>query len=347
MIQLTRNGILKSNFNQFIRKVTTKSHLASNPFNVENMQMIRESKNQFPKPNFISFDLFGTLYYPKKSIPEQYYDISKHEFGISLPAQTIAEKFPKIYKEMMIEYPNYGKGNPKFENTDSWWEELIKRIYKTNDSKIDDEKLNALAYRLIHHFTSNEAYSLYPDVLPTLKFLKNKGVRLVACSNSDERALTILESLGIKQFFHCNEILHCDNVFLSYNLDHLKGEKIFYDKVAMIEYKSEINSNYSKKHVPVEFLTGCYQIGDNYNEDFIGSIKAGWNGVLLDRNGSHSLNLTKNRESNPKYDACALSSQEKELSNNNDEDDNEPLVLANNRIVITNLEQLLKLFDWN
>ncbi|KAI5951750.1 hypothetical protein KGF54_004825 [Candida jiufengensis] len=347
MLQLTKRSILsRSIYFQTFRKVTTKSHLASNPFTVENMQMIRESKNQFPKPNLISFDLFGTLYYPKKSVPDQYYDISKHEFGINKSLESITKDFPKIYDEMMKEYPNYGKGNPKFENTDTWWAELVKRIYSSGESKQDDEKLNALAHRLIHHFTSNEAYELYPDVIPTLKFLKDKNVRLVACSNSDERALTILESLKIRQFFHCNEILHCDNVFLSYNLDHSKGEKVFYDKVALVEYKSEINPNYKGKNVPIEFLSGCYQIGDNYNEDFIGSIKSGWNGVLLDRDGSHSLNLTKNRESNPQYDACALSSQEKELSTNDDSDD-EPLVLANNRIVITNLTQLLKLFDWN
>ena len=53
--------------------------------------MIRETARKFPRPNFISFDLFGTLYVPKKPVPQQYYEIAYHEFGINKSIQSIEE----------------------------------------------------------------------------------------------------------------------------------------------------------------------------------------------------------------------------------------------------------------
>ena len=150
----------------FVRMSSTKSQLISQPFKMENTQMIRETARKFPRPNFISFDLFGTLYVPKKPVPQQYYEIAYHEFGINKSIQSIEEEFPIVYDEMLQSYPNYGKGHPKFDNCDSWWKELIIRLFQLD--RHDDQAL-ALCHRLIHHFTSEEAYSVYDDVVPTLQ----------------------------------------------------------------------------------------------------------------------------------------------------------------------------------
>ena len=330
------------------RFMTNKSHLISQPFNTENTRIIRESNKKFPPPKFISFDLFGTLYKPKKSVPEQYYEISHDEFGINKSIELIKADFPKVYKQMQHEFPNYGKGRPQFEHCDLWWQELVIRLY--NLDRHDDEA-RALCHRLIHHFTSKEAYDLYPDVVPTLEGLKRHGVKVFVASNSDLRALTILESLGIKQFFQCMENFHCSNIFLSYDYDIGKPEKTFFDKVALQAYRSKVDPRYRGRTPPVDYLSGCWHVGDDHGQDFIAAIRAGWNGVLLDRDGTNELSEGMRRRNKPEHDSCYMSvqqqQQQQQLHHTNGEDELDgPLILANNRIVISSLDQLLVLFDW-
>ena len=128
---------------------------------------------------------------------------------------------------MLQSYPNYGKGHPKFDNCDSWWKELIIRLFQLD--RHDDQAL-ALCHRLIHHFTSEEAYSVYDDVVPTLQALQKQGVKLIVASNSDPRALTILESLKIKQYFIVVSISIVVG-FLSYDSDYSKPTKAFLMKL--------------------------------------------------------------------------------------------------------------------
>ncbi|CAK9440439.1 uncharacterized protein LODBEIA_P45390 [Lodderomyces beijingensis] len=296
----------------------SKTHLISQPFKTENTRIIRESNKKFPPPNVISFDLFGTLYKPKKPVPEQYYDISHDEFGIAKSAQSIEKDFPRVYSQLQKEYPNYGKGHPQFEHCDAWWRELILRLYGLD--KYSDET-KALSHRLIHHFTSEQAYDLYADVLPTLETLQSHGVKMVVASNSDSRALTILQSLNIKHFFQCVESWHCSGIFLSYDYDHAKPDKALFDQVATRMYRSVKDPHFRGKSPPVSFLDACWHVGDDHDQDFVGAIRAGWNGVLLDREGKSPLGqgLTQ-------HNGC--------------------LILANNRVVMTNLAQLLNLFEW-
>lgn len=321
----------------FVRMSSTKSQLISQPFKMENTQMIRETARKFPRPNFISFDLFGTLYVPKKPVPQQYYEIAYHEFGINKSIQSIEEEFPIVYDEMLQSYPNYGKGHPKFDNCDSWWKELIIRLFQLD--RHDDQAL-ALCHRLIHHFTSEEAYSVYDDVVPTLQALQKQSVKLIVASNSDPRALTILESLKIKQYFHCSEHFHCSGVFLSYDSDYSKPTKAFFDEIALVEYRAHVDANYrSKNYPPGDFLSDCWHVGDSYNNDYIGAVRAGWNGVLLDRNRTSEFfkNVRK-----PQNDGCFLN--ENPETKRDGQTGNEMLILANNRVVITKLTQLLDIF---
>lgn len=96
------------------RSISTQSNLISQPFNAENTRIIRESEKKFPKPNFISFDLFGTIYKPKTPVPEQYHQITSQEFGISKSAESIRQDFAKVYEELQDEFPIMVKVSPNF-----------------------------------------------------------------------------------------------------------------------------------------------------------------------------------------------------------------------------------------
>ncbi|KAI5957497.1 hypothetical protein KGF57_003191 [Candida theae] len=304
----------------------------SEPFNAENTRIIRESEKKFAKPNFISFDLFGTIYKPKIPVPEQYHQITSQEFGISKSAESIAKDFAKVFEELQDEYPNYGKGVSEFEHSDAWWKELVTRVY---DLPRKDPKTNDICNRLVNHFTSSEAYDVYDDVLPTLEGLRKRGVTMIASSNSDSRSVKILRSLQLIEFFI--------NVNLSYDYEVGKPKKSFFDAVAVKEYRSEVDGGYRGLTPPGDFLSGCWHVGDGHEKDFVGAIRAGWNGILLDRDGTSELSLGKKRQNKSTYDACYMSQGH---GREEDESDDGPLVLANNRVVLSRLTQLLQLYNW-
>lgn len=312
------------------RSISTQSNLISQPFNAENTRIIRESEKKFPKPNFISFDLFGTIYKPKIPVPEQYHQITSQEFGISKNAESIRQDFAKVYEELQDEFPNYGKGIPEFQHSNAWWKELVIRVYGLLRK---DPQTNEICDRLVNHFTSDEAYDVYDDVIPTLIGLKKHGVTMVVSSNSDTRAIKILESLKLKDYF--------TSINLSYDYEVGKPKKKFFDAIAVNEYRVEIDDRYRGLTPPGDFLSGCWHVGDSHEKDFVGAIRAGWNGILLDRDGTSELSTGKKRQNKSKYDACYMSQ-----GHGQEEETDGPLILANNRVVLSRLTQLLHLFNW-
>ena len=82
--------------------------------------------------------------------------------------------------------------------------------------------------------------------------------------------------------------------FLSYDSDYSKPTKAFFDEIALVEYRAHVDANYrSKNYPPGDFLSDCWHVGDSYNNDYIGAVRAGWNGVLLDRNRTSEFSKCK------------------------------------------------------
>lgn len=301
------------NIGLFTRRMSGNS-LLSDPFALISKASTRSN---FPKPNFISFDLWGTLYTPKAPIPEQYYQISYHEFGIKKLVSSLTEEFPLVYRQMLSEYPNYGKYNKGLDSCDDWWLELIARLY---DIPRNDPILVKLSQRLLSFFSSSEAYRLYDDVIPVLETLHKHDIKVVASTNSDDRAFPIMQSLGISKYF--------SDVYLSYDLGSSKPDRAFYRKVIEANYEQEASEEASP-----EYLENVWHIGDNYKEDFVGAVKAGWNGVLVDR--SRSSHYFQGRTGDDVVQQLILK----------DTDYDETILIANNRVVVTGLKELLPLFN--
>lgn len=155
--------------------------------------MVRGSNKQFPKPHFISFDVFGTLYTPKAPIAQQYHVVAMEEFGINKSLESIEKEFPKIYSEIYERYPNYGKRSSDIKNCDEWWLEIIVKLFDL-PHYTKDETSAKLCRRLLTYFTGREAYMVYDDVIPTLTKLKENNINLVVSSNSDLRVMEILKT---------------------------------------------------------------------------------------------------------------------------------------------------------
>ncbi|CAG90385.2 DEHA2G08624p [Debaryomyces hansenii CBS767] len=313
----------------FRRSVQSSSDpLLSDPFH-DHKKMVRGSNKQFPKPHFISFDVFGTLYTPKAPIAQQYHVVAMEEFGINKSLESIEKEFPKIYSEIYERYPNYGKRSSDIKNCDEWWSEIIVKLFDL-PHYTKDETSAKLCRRLLTYFTGREAYMVYDDVIPTLTKLKENNINLVVSSNSDLRVMEILKNLGLMDFFAK------DHIYLSYDLDASKPDKKFFDSVyqRFLASTLETPSDVSKQL----YLENCWHIGDSEDKDFLGPVRSGWNAVLLDRENTSQFLIHSHSPQKPITKSL--------FAEHSDEGINSPelKVIANNRVVLRNLDQLLAIF---
>lgn len=287
-----------------------------------------QADSSFPLPQLVSFDLWGTLYTPRKPVPEQYYDISHGEFGLSKLAESIAQEFPVVFSELSKEFPNYGKYSGQIHSSDDWWLELVARLYKMPST---EPQLVKLYKRLMDHFESAEAYVLYDDVKPVLDTLAANNIRFIAATNSDDRARNLLDNLGIGHHFSDSDI------HLSYDIGYAKPERRFYSSYLTKYYESAKAADPTL--TMTQFLERTWHIGDDYDKDFVGSVRAGCNGVFLDRL-AESVFLQ-----NPEKQTKCVSNDCFEGHAGNTAEGDDLVMLANNRVCVSGLAPFLRLFD--
>lgn len=300
------------------------SSLIADPLRPETISK-SQSKSIFPPPHFVSFDLWDTLYKPKTLIPEQYYQISHGEFGVDKLLESIQHDFPIVYASMLAKYPNYGKYTSDITSSDQWWLELIVRLYDLPHYSKND-KSRTLCERLLTHFSSSEAYVLYEDAIPVLETLRNNNVPIIASTNSDDRVYAIMESLGLDQYF--------SDVYLSYDLGCSKPDRRFYNHIFKERFLRA-----KREHPALDtssYLENIWHIGDHYENDFVGSIKSGWNGVLLDRRKA-SVFMKANTQK-PISNDCFEGQATNELEGE------DMVMIANNRVCVSGLRPLVRLF---
>lgn len=297
--------------------------LISDPLRPERIAK-SQSQSLFPTPRFISFDLWDTLYTPKRPVPEQYYQISHGEFGLDKLLESIQHDFPGVFADLLAKYPNYGK-HSDLTSSNQWWLELIVKIYGL-PSYSTNATSRALCDRLVTHFSSSEAYVLYDDAIEVLETLRNNNVPIVAATNSDDRVYSIMESLGIDHYF--------SGVYLSYNVGYSKPDRRFYNHIFKERFLRAKRQDAAID--TASYLENIWHVGDHYEKDFVGSIKSGWNGVLLDR---RKLSIFMKANSvKPISNDCF----EGQAGNSLERDD--MVMIANNRVCVSGLRPLLRLF---
>ncbi|WP_163581885.1 HAD family hydrolase [Gracilibacillus saliphilus] len=104
-------------------------------------------------------------------------------------------------------------------------------------------------------------WSAFEDVIPCLKSLKQKGIRLGIISNGDyQQQIEKLENLAIKHYF--------EHIITSSEIGVAKPNSIIFKKACLLA-----NAQVHKS----------YYVGDRFETDAIGSKQAGMIGVWLNR----------------------------------------------------------------
>jgi FMN phosphatase YigB (HAD superfamily) len=117
----------------------------------------------------LTLDAFGTLYHPKRPIAVQYLEVARRcglKANIQVPE--LEASFRKAFKDQSRRYPNYGKS--KGMSVETWWDNVVYRAFHPlcNGHEIPA----SLCSTLFRHFSSRDAYALYPAVLPFLQMMR-------------------------------------------------------------------------------------------------------------------------------------------------------------------------------
>lgn len=154
----------------------------------------------------VTLDALGTIYKFREPIITQYIKVAER-CGLKeehIRTEDFAEAFKKSFKDISLEYPNYGKG--QLSSPRAWWKTVVNDAFGrvVDEARIPDH----LGDELYNHFTSSAAYELYPDVKPffaSMRELKHQYAKLNdppifvgVISNSDPRVKSVLQSLGLR-----------------------------------------------------------------------------------------------------------------------------------------------------
>lgn len=177
-----------------------------------------------PRTLLLTFDAFGTLFYPHPPVPEQYATVA-HEFGLprtTVTSRKIQDAFKDVYRAQSKRWPNYGRADVlrgKYGGPRQWWEELIRetfaRVLVSEGSHAPAQGLHrkevelppGMAEALLDRFAGDKGYALFEDVLPffaRMRELRSSPTRhfdrilLGVVSNSDDRVPAVLKALGLR-----------------------------------------------------------------------------------------------------------------------------------------------------
>lgn len=272
------------------------------------------------RPLLLTIDAFDTIFTPKDPIPAQYAAVAARH-GIKAQIADISADFRAAFKQFAATHPNYGKATgltPK-----RWWSSIINDTFPSHRyPKMTPDTRVALGDDLYKRFSSKAGYRLFPDVEPFLQQLGTcfqasswapRRTMLGILSNSDPRVLPILKSFQIHvkpamyppRFAPQNRYQRGPDfgparpafATLSYNAGVEKPDPAIFER-ALTDAQNALMSIHTvgrltrtAHDVLNNILTDFHHmhVGDSLKKDVMPAIKAGWDGVWLDRSSDVAI----------------------------------------------------------
>jgi len=142
-----------------------------------------------------------------------------------------------------------------------FWREFLCRVRSLLDGATLSEEAFA---RLAQHFREPGAWSVYPDVLPTLEALAARGLALAVVSNWDSHLPRLLELRGLSRFFQTVSVSAIEET-------GKPDPEIFRRTCARLKVEA----------------ADALHVGDSLRDDVEGARGAGLEALLLDRKDQH------------------------------------------------------------
>ncbi|MCM0592122.1 MAG: HAD family hydrolase [Gloeotrichia echinulata IR180] len=152
------------------------------------------------RPKVIFLDAVGTLFGVKGSVGEIYSQIAQ-EFGVEVSAETLNQAFIKSFKAAPPPIFADAELEDLPQREFDWWRIIALNTFESAGVLKQFSDFSAFFSELYIHFGTGEAWFVYPDVLAALVNWRRMGIELGVLSNFDSRIYSVLQDLGLKDFF--------------------------------------------------------------------------------------------------------------------------------------------------
>ncbi len=141
----------------------------------------------------VFFDAGHTLVYAHPDLGSVYAQTTA-ALGVRLEPPQFAEVFMPVFKEATLAYAKTSTASDAQDY--AMWRDITRRIYNRLPalSRIDFEAWFEALYR---RFGEADAWRVYDDVVPVLRDLRGRGLKIGVVSNWDSRLQTISDGLGL------------------------------------------------------------------------------------------------------------------------------------------------------
>mmetsp|Transcript_98 Transcript_98/g.263 ORF Transcript_98/g.263 Transcript_98/m.263 type:complete len:327 (+) Transcript_98:101-1081(+) len=234
---------------------------------------IRRSMASWPKVRpkrirMITFDITGTLVSFRGSLEDHYLGAATKHGVRNVDSSNFGSAFERAYKETSKLYPCFGREDMTAKD---WWRICVLKSFEYAGATMDDQTSEMVFQRIYSTFGSSNAYEIFPDALPFLKWAHRNGLVCGVLSNADERyGDSILPMLGLT---------HDELQFQCYSKD-LGIEKP--DARAFMAAMHTGESLLINSEEPLD-PSNVFHIGNDFQKDFQGARRVGMHAALLDR----------------------------------------------------------------
>lgn len=200
-------------------------------------------------------DAVGTLIYPCPGVVDAY-DAAAQRFGSSLPPESIRLRFREAFvRQETIDASAVPPHRTDEVRERQRWRTIVGQVFP------DMQDCEGVFNALWDHFAQPQHWRVYDDVAPCFDQLRIAGYGLGIASNFDDRLDAIC---------HAHETLAGISRFVSSRIGYKKPSPEFFCSI-----ERSLN-------LPAEKIL---LVGDDLENDYHAARRAGWQAVLLDRDG--------------------------------------------------------------
>jgi putative hydrolase of the HAD superfamily len=211
------------------------------------------------KPQVIFLDAVGTLFGVKGSVGKIYSQIAG-DFGVKVDSESLERSFIDIFPTAApLAFPSIDPAQiPELEF--QWWRGLTGEVFTQLNCFDRFDDFDVFFRQLYDYFAMAEAWVLYEDVIPALRFWQIQGIELGVISNFDSRIYPVLNQLGLEYFFR--------SITISSSTGAAKPNPVIF-QIALQKH------NCSPER--------AWHIGDSKKEDYQGAKAVGIEAFLIKR----------------------------------------------------------------
>lgn len=216
-------------------------------------------------PRVVVFDAAGTLVEVAGSVGAAYAEDARAA-GAELDPLAVERGFARAMRTA----PPLAFGSlpapERLSAARAWWRDTARAALLGAGELPEEFVFERFFDRAWERFARAAAWRVPPDVRPTLRALRVRGVPLAVFSNWDARLVPLLSELGLAGYF-CR-------VLVSAELPAAKPDRAAFDAVA-------------RELAGVDAASGRpVMVGDRPDHDVLPALEAGWDAVWLDRRGN-------------------------------------------------------------